>query len=566
MEQSSKYYDDVYAQGSYDKDPADLPWYPLWRAIVDYIKDKDIKRVIDLGCGPGNLAEMLHNETEGLSYSGWDFSEKAIEKAREKCPHIGYAFAVGDLGHLDFKEESDYFNTVFICSEVLEHIEDDLGLFKRLPHGSTVLLTVPDFDDPGHVRHFDGTWGVVDRYRKVLDIEEVSRLDTGHHFLVIGNVDFLTPATRLPGITLLMQVRDEEVGIGRAIRSVQSVASNTLVSVDDATTDETQIIADGLGALTYKMKWKRHFSEARNELNRRCETEWALVLDGHEYVKFPEKLKEAIEKYPDAAAIECLVEMEDGHRHTHYRLYKPHMLEWKNPEHNIPVPKGKAEKFHELVVIHDRHGGQSMESRARRAVQRDDHLTTGLSTKIAEDPKDTRSMYYLGQQHRDSSRWLPAYYWYDRYCRTQGGNQWVEELFQAHVNAARAALPLTDFEGAMHHAKRATDIMSKRGEGWAVLGDSYYRQENYEEAYRSYVKADQCPVPIDARLPVSKHLHDGGYMLLDAMSMCCWRMAKYDEGVELCKKLLAHPKLPEKIRSRIEKNLIWHKAKLGGRP
>jgi tetratricopeptide (TPR) repeat protein len=324
-------------------------------------------------------------------------------------------------------------------------------------------------------------------------------------------------------------------------------------------------VAEDHGALTYKMKWVNDFAGARDVLDKRARTKWVLVLDGHEYLE-EGSLKKAISKYPDASAIECLVEMDDGKRHTHHRLYKPEFCHWENSEHNILKVTGKVEKFHDMVVKHDRAEGQSMESRARRAAKRDQHLTINLYKKVMVNPLDTRSMFYLAQQHRDSGRWEAAYYWYDRYCRTIGGNQWQEELFQAHANAARAALALNDVDGSGTHGDRATKLLPKRGEGWAALGDAHYRTGNFGNALTAYSTASECPQPADAKLWVDEHLHDGGYKLLDVMSMCCWRIGNYMKGKELCLKLLEHPKLPDELRPRVKKNLEWHTSKLAGTP
>lgn len=564
MEQDSKYYDDIFETDNYKKKPEELPWYPVWTAIIkeiqDYVGSAGITRVIDLGCGTGHFAELLNKEIPQLSYNGIDFSKVAIEKARERCPYVGYAFEQKDILTYEFQQSSN--PTLYICSEVLEHIEGDVELIKNLPEGAPIILTVPDFDDPGHVRKFTGIFEVVDRYRNLIDIDSVGRLATGHHFLLAGCRADHEERGPLPGITTVMQVCDEEVGVGRAIDSVKDYVQATLVSVDNTTVDSTQLVAEDHGAITYQMKWENDFAGARNVLDRMALTEWVLVLDGHEYVLDGKTVQAAIHKYPDAVAIECLVEMDDGKRHTHHRLYKPEFCHWENSEHNILKMDGKTEKFHDMVVKHDRQSGQSMESRAKRAVKRDQHLTISLYKKATANPKDTRSMFYLAQQHRDSGRWEAAYYWYDRYCRTIGGNQWQEELFQAHVNAARAALALNDIDGSGNHGDRATKLLPKRGEGWAALGDAHYRTGNFGNALTAYSTASECPQPADAKLWVDEHLHDGGYKLLDVMSMCCWRIGNYAEGKELCQKLLAHPQLPEELRPRVEKNLAWHKSKL----
>ena len=562
MEQDSKYYDNIFSADSYKKKPEDLPWFPLWAALVQEIKGLGVERVIDLGCGTGHFAEMLHDELPDIGYSGWDFSEVAIKEARERCPHKGFAFAVGDLRELDFSDETKHHPTAFVCSEVLEHIEDDIELLKKIPEDSPILITVPDFDDPGHVRKFSGTFDVFDRYDPYIEIELLSRLPTGRHFILGGKRRDGEPKPgRIPGITLVMQVCDEEVGIGKAIDSVKDEVTMSLASVDDTTVDNTQVVAEEHGALTYKMKWENDFAGARNALDAKTFTEWVLVLDGHEYLK-EGSLKKAIKKFPDAAAIECKVEMDDGKRHVHYRLYKPEYCHWENSEHNILKVDGDVEKFHEMVVKHNRHEGQSVESRIRRSKKRDQHLTLNLYKKATSDPTDTRSMFYLAQQHRDSARWEAAYYWYDRYCRTLGGNQWKEELFQAHLNAARAALALNDLDGGGTHGERASKVMPERGEGWAVLGDAHYRAGNFGNAYTAYDKANKCPMPKEHKLWVDENLHQGGYKLLDVMSMCCWRVGNYKKGKELCEKLLKHPKFPDQDRERVEKNLEWHNSKL----
>lgn len=98
------------------------------------------------------------------------------------------------------------------------------------------------------------------------------------------------------------------------------------------------------------------------------------------------------------------------------------------------------------------------------------------------------------------------------------------------------------------------------------MGDILYRQGNYPDAFTSYMDANGCPLPKDARLWVDEDLHNGGYKLLDVMSMCCWRRKEYEQGEDLCLQLLAHPKLPEGARPRIKKNLAWHQSRLGGTP
>ena len=52
----------------------------------------------------------------------------------------------------------------YIFCEILEHIERDLELLALVPVGKQVIITVPSFDDPGHVRYFSDLAHALARY------------------------------------------------------------------------------------------------------------------------------------------------------------------------------------------------------------------------------------------------------------------------------------------------------------------------------------------------------------------------------------------------------------------
>src|SRR3954470_5945344 len=93
-ERSSRWYDKKFAttptyQGPYQ----DSPYYFLWSVIVDRIRRDGLRRVLEIGCGTGQLAAFLLDQ--GIdSYVGIDFSAKAVEYARGNAPRG--RFDVGD--------------------------------------------------------------------------------------------------------------------------------------------------------------------------------------------------------------------------------------------------------------------------------------------------------------------------------------------------------------------------------------------------------------------------------------------------------------------------------------
>jgi len=137
------------------------PYYFLWTVIADRLRGAG--SVLDVGCGTGQLAELLRDQ--GLvRYTGFDFSASAIALAKERVP--GVTFLVDDALTSTLYQSVPY--DVVLFTEVLEHLSDDLAAICRVRPGARVLATVPDFDWPGHARHFASAEEVMRRYELLL--------------------------------------------------------------------------------------------------------------------------------------------------------------------------------------------------------------------------------------------------------------------------------------------------------------------------------------------------------------------------------------------------------------
>lgn len=154
--------------------PERLPYLHLWNLAISYMQEGD--DVIDIGCGPGHLAELA-TRTMKIRYRGYDFSEQALQMARKRAPS-GTFFcwdATKDPVPPPLRSR-----TVYVSTEFLEHVTDDLGILRQIPTGALVLLTAPARDDPGHVRFFKTIAEVEERYAEVLDLVEVQRYEATH--------------------------------------------------------------------------------------------------------------------------------------------------------------------------------------------------------------------------------------------------------------------------------------------------------------------------------------------------------------------------------------------------
>jgi SAM-dependent methyltransferase len=127
-------------------------------------------KILDLGCGNGIFPAFLYHGGYEGEYLGIDFSEGSINqailgnatinntKAQFIAGHIGDAWSVA--------KERGYEPDLVVCAETLEHLKDDEDewLIRGIPSDMPVLVTVPRFNAPGHVRHFPQRDDVILRY------------------------------------------------------------------------------------------------------------------------------------------------------------------------------------------------------------------------------------------------------------------------------------------------------------------------------------------------------------------------------------------------------------------
>jgi SAM-dependent methyltransferase len=167
-------YDEMFKKGGY-RGVYDLPvnhssYYPLYKQVIRELKKHPEHPILEVGCGVGGLAELLIKR--GHPYKGFDFSRVAIEKAvartqRPDCFWVGNA--------LDSSNYNDIYK-IIVCTEVLEHVDDDLGIISLWGKGSICICSVPNFGSAWHVRFFENESDVLDRYTDLLEIHKVWRL------------------------------------------------------------------------------------------------------------------------------------------------------------------------------------------------------------------------------------------------------------------------------------------------------------------------------------------------------------------------------------------------------
>jgi SAM-dependent methyltransferase len=192
-EVDAAWYDSLYtATEDYHRPYQEVFYYFLWSVIVDRVRRAGSRRVLEIGCGPGQLAAYLLDQ--GVEeFVGLDFSPRAIDMARRNAP--AGRFLVGDARSSGIYTESEY--DLIICTEVLEHIEDDLAVVSKFRPGVRCLCSVPNFPYESHVRFFQDDNEVRARY--------------GSFFHSLDVMTFPSPRAREDHFYLLDGVRNAHV-------------------------------------------------------------------------------------------------------------------------------------------------------------------------------------------------------------------------------------------------------------------------------------------------------------------------------------------------------------------
>lgn len=125
-------------------------WFAIAQLPRLNIPANTTERICDFGCGAGDSFPVYRDAWPSAELIGVDFSSSAIELCRERYGDIAN-FICGDVNAVPVVD-------TIVCSNVLEHLDDDKGIVaKLLPKCKSLNIIVPYNEYPlteEHVRSY----------------------------------------------------------------------------------------------------------------------------------------------------------------------------------------------------------------------------------------------------------------------------------------------------------------------------------------------------------------------------------------------------------------------------
>ncbi len=144
----------------------------IWPEVIDFV-DNVSGRILDLGCGNGNLTAYIKDK--GLNVTGVDISQELLDIAKKKCKA---EFIRSDMTKLPFN--NDYFDHILVIAS-FHHLKDNAESDKALkeikrvlkPRGHVLMSVWAKYQGQGNKLV---KWENEDRYYYFFSKEELIKL------------------------------------------------------------------------------------------------------------------------------------------------------------------------------------------------------------------------------------------------------------------------------------------------------------------------------------------------------------------------------------------------------
>ena len=120
------------------------------RDLLAQVPLTEARKIIDIGCGPGNSTELLVKRWPNATVVGIDTSTAMLRQARERLPKV--TFIEANVAHWVPPDGTDLLFANAIFQWVPGHLKQLQRLLGRLPEGGVLAAQIPDsLEEPAHL-------------------------------------------------------------------------------------------------------------------------------------------------------------------------------------------------------------------------------------------------------------------------------------------------------------------------------------------------------------------------------------------------------------------------------
>lgn len=110
--------------------------------LANAVPLKDVKTIVDLGCGPATSTEVLFNHWPKAKISGFDSSADMIASAKKRLPKVD--FFVEDIEKWSPSADVDLLFSNAVFQWLPDHIEQMKRLLSAMKSGAALAVQMPD--------------------------------------------------------------------------------------------------------------------------------------------------------------------------------------------------------------------------------------------------------------------------------------------------------------------------------------------------------------------------------------------------------------------------------------
>lgn len=362
---------------------------------------------------------------------------------------------------------------------------------------------------PGQFEHFMPQCDLV-----VFDSEEIQQrtaavLGNTPHVLAGANdcdrlarlvEDIGQSGRRKPTLALCMTVCNEASTLEKAIDSVSAIVDEIILGVDMRSTDGTSAIARRRtpDSFAFTESSPPDFPRMRNRAMERVRSDWALVLDGHEWLEHAELVPQALETTAWSIEVETLFEPDEkrvpGLIFPFARIHRRHVRFCGAAAHEeVNVSPERRDSCRQIRIWHERKPGRAADNRAREKQSGE----LALLRKAWQENGDRRALFYLANGLRECGKHLKAIACYRAYLQAPN---FAEEGWQARLFLARCHAAIAGWAQAQELFGQCVMQYPERAEAAVGLGHMLLRLGQARTAAAWFRHATAQPLPRRFRL------------------------------------------------------------------